>query len=150
MLARNDVEKIRRLSRNFILKSINATQPDAEVRFVDDEYIFTYIFKRVDPLLINSQRTQIESMFRELGYDITTTVFQNLLSFKLKLLEKPVLEPVPRKRIMQTLVDEMSCGSVEEAFALEKEQLDELFPEDYPWTIKESAIGSLICIESLA
>jgi len=137
MLARNDPEKIRRLSQNFILKSINATQPDAEVRFVDDEH-FTMIFKRVEPLIMNSQRMLIESMFRELGYDISTTVFQNLLSFKLKLLEKPVLEPVPRKRIMQTLVDEMtSCKTVEEAFALEKEQLDEMFPEDYPWTIRE-------------
>ncbi|MEM2102335.1 MAG: hypothetical protein QXM22_02335 [Candidatus Bathyarchaeia archaeon] len=137
MLARNDPEKIRRLSQNFILKNINITQPDAEVRFVDDEH-FTIIFKRIDPLVINSQRTLIESMFKELGYDISTTVFQNLLSFKVKLLEKPVLEPVPRKRIMQTLVDEMStCNTVEEAFALEKEQLDELFPEDYPWTIRE-------------
>jgi hypothetical protein len=137
MLARNDSEKIRRLSQNFILKNINITQPDAEVRFVDDEH-FTIIFKRIDPLVMNSQRTLIESMFRELGYDISTTIFQNLLSFKLKLLEKPMLEPVPRKRIMQTLVDEMSsCDTVEEAFALEKEQLDELFPEDYPWTIRE-------------
>lgn len=137
MLARNDPEKIRRLSQNFILKNINITQPDAEVRFVDNEH-FTIIFKRIDPLVMNSQRTLIESMFRELGYDISTTVFQNLLSFKAKLLEKPMLEPVPRKRIMQTLVDEMSsCNTVDEAFALEKEQLDELFPEDYPWTIRE-------------
>jgi hypothetical protein len=136
MLSRNDSEKIKRLSQNFILKSTNATQPDAEVRFVDDEH-FTVIFKRIDPLVMNSQRTLIESIFKELGYDIATTVFQNLLSFKLKLLEKPVLEPLPRKRIMQTLIDEMSCKSVEEAFALEKEQLDELFPEDYPWTIRE-------------
>jgi len=137
MLSRNDVEKIKRLSQNFILKNINATQPDAEVRFVDDEH-FTIIFKRIDPLVMNSQRTLIESMFKELGYDISTTVFQNLLSFKLKLLEKPVLEPVPRKRLMQTLIDEMSsCNSLEEAFAIEKEQLDELFPEDYPWTIRE-------------
>ncbi|MEM3536491.1 MAG: hypothetical protein QXF44_01810 [Candidatus Bathyarchaeia archaeon] len=137
MLARNDPEKIRKLSQNFILKSVNVTQPDAEVRFVDDEH-FTMIFKRVDPLMMNSQRTLVESMFRELGYDVSTTVFQNLLSVKLKLLEKPVLEPVPRKRIMQTLVDEMtSCNNVEEAFALEKEQLDEMFPEDYPWTIRE-------------
>jgi hypothetical protein len=137
MLSRNNSEKIQRLSRNFILKSINATQPDAEVRFVDDEH-FSVIFKRIDPLVINSQRALIESTFKELGYEISTTVFQNLLSFKLKLLEKPVLEPMPRKRIMQTLVDEMSsCNSVEEAFALEKEQLDDLFPEDYPWTIRE-------------
>jgi hypothetical protein len=137
MLARNDMAKIRRLSQNFILKNININQPDAEVRFVDHEH-FTIIFKRIDPLVMNSQRTLIESMFRELGYDVFTTAFQNLLSFKLKLLGKPMLEPVPRKRIMQTLVDEMSaCDTVEEAFALEKEQLGELFPEDYPWTIRE-------------
>jgi hypothetical protein len=136
MLARNDPEKIKRLSHNFILKNINATQPDAEVRFVDDEH-FSIIFKRIDPLVMNSQRTLIESMFKELGYDVSTTLFQNLISFKLKLLEKPILEPLPRKRIMQTLIDEMSCNSVEEAFAIEKEQLDELFPEDYPWTIRE-------------
>jgi hypothetical protein len=137
MLARNNPEKVKRLSQNFILKNINVTQPDAEVRFVDDEH-FTMIFKRIDPLLMNSQRTLIESMFRELGYDVSATIFQNLLSFKLNLLEKPSLEPLPRKRIMQTLVDEMSsCNSVEEAFALEKELLDELFPEDYPWTIRE-------------
>jgi hypothetical protein len=136
MLARNDLEKIKRLSRNFVLKNISATQPDAEVRFVGDEH-FTIIFKRVDPLVMNSQRALIESMFKELGYEVSTTVFQNLLSFKLKLLEKPTLEPVHRKKIMQTLIEEMSCNSVEEAFALEKEQLDEMFPEDYPWTIRE-------------
>ncbi|MEM3769579.1 MAG: hypothetical protein QXG76_00140 [Candidatus Bathyarchaeia archaeon] len=136
MLARNDPEKIRRLAKNFILKNINATQPDAEVRFVDDEH-FTIIFKRIDPLVMNSQRVLIESMFRELGYEITTTAFQNLLSFKLKMLEKPMLEPLPRKKLMQTLIEGMSCNSVEEAFAVEKEQLDELFPEDYPWTIRE-------------
>jgi hypothetical protein len=137
MLARNDPEKIKRLSQNYILKNINSSQPDAEVRFVDDEH-FTIIFKRIDPLVMNSQRTLIESLFRELGYEISTTVFQNLLSFKLELLERPALEPMPRNKIMQTLVDEMSaCDSVEDAFSLEKEQLDELFPEDYPWTIKE-------------
>ncbi|MEM3463962.1 MAG: hypothetical protein QXL91_03775 [Candidatus Bathyarchaeia archaeon] len=136
MLARNDPERIKRLAKNFILKNINATQPDAEVRFVDDEH-FTIIFKRIDPLVMNSQRVLIESMFRELGYEITTTTFQNLLSFKLKLLEKPILEPLPRKKLMQTLIEGMSCNSVEEAFAIEKEQLDELFPDDYPWTIRE-------------
>ncbi|MEM3823460.1 MAG: hypothetical protein QXH87_00840 [Candidatus Bathyarchaeia archaeon] len=136
MLTRNDLEKIKRMSRNFIIQNINSTQPDAEVRFVDDEH-FTIIFKRIDPLVMNSQRVLIESMFKELGYDISTTVFQNLLSFKLKLMEKPILEPVPRKKLMQTLIDQMSCNSLEEAFALEKEQLDEMFPKDYPWTIRE-------------
>jgi hypothetical protein len=137
MLARNESERMKRLSQNFIRKNIEATQSDAEIRFVDDEH-FTIIFKRVDPLVMNSQKMLIEAMFKELGYDISTTVFQNLLSFKLKLLEKPVLEPVARKRLLQTLLDEMSsCNTLEEAFALEKEQLDESFPEDYPWTVRE-------------
>jgi len=137
MLARSDAKKIQRLSRNFVLKNINVIQPDSEVRFVDDEH-FTIIFKQIEPLVMNSQRTLIESMFKGLGYDVSATVFQNLLSFRLKLLEKPVLEPLPRKRIMQTLIDEMaSCNSVEEAFAIEKELLDELFPESYPWTVRE-------------
>jgi len=136
MLARNDTEKIKRLSQNFLRKHVNSIQPDAEVRVVDDEH-FTIIFKRIDPLVINSQRTLIESMFKELGYEVATTAFQNLLSTKLKLLEKPVLEPIPRKRLMETLVNEMSANSAEEAFRMEKEYLGELFPEDYPWTIRE-------------
>jgi hypothetical protein len=136
MLARDDTQRMRRLSQNFVLKHINSIQPDAEVRFVDDEH-FTVIFKRVDPLVINGQRILIESAFKELGYEVATTTFQNLLNTKLKLLEKPVLESIPRKRLMQILVNEMSANSAEEAFEMEKEYLDELFPEDYPWTINE-------------
>ncbi len=136
MLARNDSERIQRLAENFILKNLNALQSDAEVRFVDEEQ-FTMIFKRIDPLLINSQRALVESLFKELGHKVSTTAFQNLLSFKLKRVEKPVLEPIPRKIIMQNLVDAMSAASVEEAFSLVKDQLDEMFPEDYPWTIRE-------------
>jgi hypothetical protein len=136
MLARNDTERIRRLSQSFFLKHIHAIQPDAEVRFVDDEH-FTIIFKRIDPLVINSQRILIESAFKELGYEVAATAFQNLLNTKLKLLEKPVLESIPRKKLMQILINEMSANSAEEAFGMEKEYLDELFPEDYPWTINE-------------
>jgi hypothetical protein len=136
MLARDETQRMRRLSQNFVLKHINSIQPDAEVRFVDDEH-FTVIFKRVDPLVINGQRILIESAFKELGYEVATTTFQNLLNTKLKLLEKPVLESIPRKRLMQILVNEMSANSAEEAFEMEKEYLDELFPEDYPWTINE-------------
>jgi hypothetical protein len=76
-------------------------------------------------------------MFRELGYEISTAVFQNLLSFKLKALEKPALEPLPRKKLMQTLINEMSASSCDEAFAIIREPIDEMFPEDYPWTIRE-------------
>ena len=136
MLARNEPDKIKRLAQTFVLKNIASVQPDAEVRFVDDEH-FTIIFKKVDVLVLNSQRVFVESMFKELGFDITTTVFQNLLSFKLKALEKPVLEPLPRKKLMQTLINEMSASSCDEAFQVIKEPLDEMFPEDYPWTIRE-------------
>jgi len=136
MLARNDPEKIKKLTQTFIVKNIGSVQPDAEIRFVDDEH-FTLIFKKVDMLVMNSQRILIESMFKELGYEISTTVFQNLLSFKVKTLEKPVLEPVPRKKLMQALIDEMSANSCDEAFAIIKEPIDEMFPDDYPWTIRE-------------
>lgn len=136
ILARNDPEKIRKLAQNFILKNMSSVQPDAETRFVDDEH-FTIIFKKIDALVMNSQRALIESMFKELGYEIQTTVFQNLLSFKLKPLEKPALEPVPRKKLMEALINEMSASSCEEAFEKIREPIDELFPEDYPWTIRE-------------
>ena len=137
MLARNDPDKIKRLAQNFILKNVGSIQPDAEVRFVDDEH-FTVIFKKIDTLLMSSQRSLIESMFRELGYEIQATAFQNLLSFKLKPLEKPVLEPVPRKKLMEALINEMSANSCDEAFEKVKEPIDEMFPEDYPWTIRET------------
>ena len=137
MLARNDPDKIKRLAQNFILKNVGSIQPDAEVRFVDDEH-FTVIFKKIDTLLMSSQRSLIESMFRELGYEIQATAFQNLLSFKLKPLEKPVLEPVPRKKLMEALINEMSANSCDEAFEKVKEPIDEMFPEDYPWTIREA------------
>ncbi len=136
MLARNDPEKVKKLAQNFILKNIGSIQPDAEMRYVDDEH-FTVIFKKIDPLVMTSQRVLIESMFKELGYEIQTTAFQNLLSFKLRPLEKPALEPVPRKKLMEALINEMSASSCDEAFAKIKEPVDEMFPEDYPWTIRE-------------
>ncbi len=136
MLARNDPQRVQRLAENFVLRNLNALQSDTEVRFVDRAH-FSIIFKRIDPLLMNGQRVLVETMFRELGNEVSTTAFQNLLSFKLKKIEKPILEPVPRQIIMQNLVDAMSSASIEEAFSLVKEQLDEIFPEDYPWTIKE-------------
>jgi hypothetical protein len=136
ILARNDRQKIQRFLRNFTVKNISAIQPGAEVRFVDEEHI-TMIFKRIDPLVMNGQRTLVESIFEELGYKVSSSVFQNLLSFEVKLSEKPPLDPVSRKKMVQALVDGMSCDSAEEAFAFEKAQLEELFPEDYPWTITE-------------
>ncbi len=136
MLARTDWERAQRLAEDFLLKNLGALQGDAEVRFVGKEQ-FTIIFKRIDLLLINSQRTLVESIFRELGYQVSTTAFQNLLSFKLKHMEKPALEPIPRKIILQNLVDAMSANSAEEAFSLVKDQFDEMFPVEYPWTVRE-------------
>jgi hypothetical protein len=136
MMARDDTEKMRKLAQTYISKNAAFAQPEAEIRFVDSEH-FTIIFKKIDLLAMNSQRALIESMFKELGYDISTTVFQNLLSFKLKQLEKPVLESIPRKKMMKALIDEMSASCADEAFEMIKEPIDETFPEDYPWTIRE-------------
>ena len=136
MMARDDTERMRRLAQTYISKNATFVQPEAEIRFVDSEH-FTIIFKKIDPLAMNSQRSLIESMFKELGYDISTTVFQNLLSFRLKQLERPVLESIPRKKMMKALIDEMSASSADEAFEMIKEAIDETFPEDYPWTIRE-------------
>ena len=136
MLARNNPDKTRKLAQNFILKNIGSIQPDAEVRLVDDEH-FTVIFRKIDTLLMSSQRSLIESMFKELGYEIQATAFQNLLSFKLKQLERPVLEPIARKKLMEALINEMSANTCDEAFERIKEPIDEMFPEDYPWTIRD-------------
>lgn len=136
MLAKNDREKIERLSRSFILKNLNQVQPDAEIRFVDNEQI-TVILKKMDPVVINSQRVLIKSLLGALDYEVSVTTFQNLLNFKIKKMEKPVLEPIPRSAVMQTIVDAMSANSPKEAIQQVKPTLDELFPLDYPWTIRE-------------
>ncbi len=136
MLALNDRERARRLAEKFILKNINAMKGDAEVKLVDKEH-FTIVFRRIDPLLMDSQQTLIESIFKDLGYEVSATAFQNLLNFNLKQIQKPILEPVSRKIVMNNLVEAMSASGVKEAFSLVKDQLDKIFPEDYPWTIKE-------------
>jgi len=137
MLAKSDVEKIRRLSRDFILKNLNEVQPNAEVRFIDDEH-FSMIFKKIDPVVISSQRILIESMLKSLGYEVSITSFQNLLNFRAKKTEKPTLEPIPRNAVIETVVNAMSADSLEEAFGQVKPTLDEMFPLDYPWTIRET------------
>ncbi len=136
MLARKDPERRQRLAEDFLSKNLDALQSDAEVRFVEKEQ-FTMIFKRIDPLLMNSQRVLVESVFRELGYEVSTTAFQNLLSFKLKPVQKPILPPIPRKIMMQNLVEAMSADSAEEAFSLVRDELDKMFPEDYSWTVRD-------------
>jgi hypothetical protein len=136
MMARGEPEKIGKFAKNYIAKNTTFIQPEAETRFVDDEH-FTIIFKKIDLLAMNSQRAIIETTFKELGYEVSTTVFQNLLSFRIKQLEKPLLESIPRKKIMKALIDEMSASSPQEAFEKTKEPIDEIFPADYPWTIRE-------------
>jgi hypothetical protein len=136
MMARDDTDKMKTLAQTYISKNAAFVQPEAEIRIVDGEH-FTIIFKKIDPLAMNSQRSLIESIFKELGYDVSTTIFQNLLSFRLKQNEKPTLESIPRKKMMKALIDEMSANSADEAFNMTKELIDETFPEDYPWTIRE-------------
>jgi antitoxin component of RelBE/YafQ-DinJ toxin-antitoxin module len=136
MMARDDTERMKKLAQTYISKNATFVQPEAEIRFVDAEH-FTIIFKKIEPLAMNSQRSLIESMFKELGYEISTTIFQNLLSFRLKQLEKPVLESIPRKKMMKALIDEMSASCADEAFEMTKGLIEETFPEDYPWTIRE-------------
>ncbi len=136
MLAKNDLEKIERLSRSFILKNLNQVQPDAEIRFVDNEQI-TVILKKMDPVVVNSQRVLIKSLLRSLDYEVSVTAFQNLLNFKIRRVEKPVLESIPRSAAMQTIVDAMSASSPKEALRQVKRTFNELFPLDYPWTIRE-------------
>ena len=136
MMARDDTERMKKLAQTYISKNATFVQPEAEIRFVDAEH-FTIIFKKIEPLAMNSQRSLIESMFKELGYEISTTIFQNLLSFRLKQLEKPVLESIPRKKMMKALIDEMSASCADEAFEMTKGLIEEAFPEDYPWTIRE-------------
>lgn len=136
MLARNDPERARRLAGKFIMKNIETLQNDAEVKFVDKDH-FTIIFRQVEPLLMNSQQILIESMFKELGYEVSATTLQNLLSFELKHIKTPMLEPISRKIMMHNLVETMSATSAQEALSLVKDQYDKIFPEDYPWTIRE-------------
>jgi len=138
-LVNGDATKSLKIARSFIRWNLRAAQPEAEVRFVDDEN-FRIIFKKIDPVVMNGQRIFVESVFRHLGFEVSTSTFHNLLSFKLRRLERPVLEPVSKRASVQTLVGIMSAISEEEAFFLAKKHFDELFPKDYPWTVKE--IGS--------
>ena len=86
---------------------------------------------------MNSQRILIESMLKTLGYEVSITTFQNLLNFKAKRIEKPILEPISRGAVMQMIVDAMAANSAEEALEIVKRTNDALFPLDYPWTIRE-------------
>jgi hypothetical protein len=135
MLARDDFEKEQRLAQKFIVKNIYNLQRDAEVKFADKE--FTIIFKQIDPILMSSQQTLMESMFKELGYEVSATTSQNLQNFKLKRVEKPILEPVSRKTMRSSLAEAVSAANAKEAFSFVKDQFDKIFPQDYPWTIRE-------------
>ncbi|UCD97178.1 MAG: hypothetical protein JSV35_03795 [Candidatus Bathyarchaeota archaeon] len=136
LLARNDRERARRLAEKFVIENINAVKANAEVKFLSKSH-FTVVFKRIDPLVMVSQQILIESIFRDLGYEVSATAFQNLLDFNLKQIEKPLLKAISRKAVMNNLVEAMSASNCNEAFSLVKSQIDKIFPEDYPWTIRE-------------
>ena len=136
MLSRHDEEKLQRFARMFILKNLQQTCPNAEIRFTNKEN-FSIVFQQMDLTTLSSLRVIIESMLQTLGYEVTITSFQNLLSFKTVKIEKPLLGELPRSAVVQMVIDAMAANSLEEALKQAKPTLDELYPIDYPWTIRE-------------
>lgn len=139
MLAKNDEEKELRLIRNFIEKNIHQNQPTAELRFID-EANFSVVFKQMEPIILSSQRILIEAILEALGYEVTVTTFQNLLNVNMKKVGKPLLGPLHRSKVVQMVSDAIAADSAKDALAQVKPTLDELYPLDYPWSIRE--IGS--------
>ncbi|MFX1563915.1 MAG: hypothetical protein ACFFDP_11490, partial [Promethearchaeota archaeon] len=136
MLSKNDEDKIPRLAQSYILKNLNQAQPNAEIRFIDDEN-FSVVFKKIDPMVATSQRILIESILQSLGYEVSISTFQNLLNVKMKKTDKPILDPLPRSEVVQMVGDAMAADSIDEALRQVKPTLDELYPLEYPWTIQE-------------
>jgi hypothetical protein len=91
----------------------------------------------MDHLTLASQKLLIESMLQHLGYEVSATTFQNLLSVKIAKLDKPLLGQMHRAAVLQIVIDAMAAESLEEALKQVKPTLDELYPTDYPWTIRE-------------
>ncbi|MFX1575669.1 MAG: hypothetical protein ACFFCF_00700 [Promethearchaeota archaeon] len=136
MLAKNDEAQIRRLFQVFIEKNVYQSQPNAEVRFLDDEN-FTIVFKKVKLVAIASQRLIFGAMLEALGYEVAFTEFQNLLNVTMKKVDKPFLSPLHRSEVVQMVSDAIAADSVKAALKQVKPTLDEIFPLDYPWTIHE-------------
>ncbi|MFW9985774.1 MAG: hypothetical protein ACFFDJ_04340 [Candidatus Odinarchaeota archaeon] len=136
MLAKNDEEKIGRLVRSYIEKNVHEAQPNAELRFVDDE-TFSVVFRQMEPITITSQQIVIKSILEALGYEVSVTTFQNLLNVKMKKIGKPLLGPLHRSEVVQMVSDAIAADSLKDALIQVKPTLDELFPVEYPWTINE-------------
>ncbi|MFX1475336.1 MAG: hypothetical protein ACFFCO_07665 [Promethearchaeota archaeon] len=136
ILSKGDEEKIERFARIFILKNLQQAHPNAEIRFIDKRN-FSIVFHQMDLIVLDSQRVLIDSMLRTLGYDVSMTTFQNLLSVKIEKLEGPQLSQLPRAAVVQMVIDAMAANSLEEALKQVKPTLDKLYPRDYPWTIRE-------------
>jgi hypothetical protein len=136
MLANNDENRIRQLSQRFIEKNVHQSQPNAEVRFVNDEN-FSIMFKQMDLATITSQRFVIGAMLEALGYKVSFTEFQNLLNISMKKVDRPFLSPLHRSEVIQMVSDTIAADSAKSALKQVKPTLDDLFPLDYPWTIHE-------------
>jgi hypothetical protein len=50
---------------------------------------------------------------------------------------KPLLSPLDRSEVVQMVGDAIAADSARDALAQVKPTLDELFPLDYPWSLKE-------------
>lgn len=136
MLANNDEDRMQQLIQRFIEKNVHQSQPNAEVRFINDEN-FSIVFKQMDLAAITSQRFVISAMLEALGYEVSFTEFQNLLNISMKKIDRPFLSPLHRSEVIQMVSDAIAANSAKSALKQVKPTLDDLFPLDYPWTIHE-------------
>jgi hypothetical protein len=136
MLANNDENRIQQLIQRFIERNVNQSQPNAEVRFVNDEN-FSIMFKQMNLAALTSQRFVIGAMLEALGYEVSFTEFQNLLNISMKKIDRPFLSPLHRSEVIEMVSDAIAANSAKSALKQVKPTLDELFPLDYPWTIHE-------------
>ncbi len=136
MLGNNDDSRILQLIQMFIEKNVHQSQPNADVRFVDDEN-FSIVFKKMNVVILASQRLIIGAMLEALGYQVSFTEFQNLLNVVMKKIDKPFLSPLHRREVVQMVSDAIAADSAKSALNQVKPTLDDLFPLEYPWTIHE-------------
>jgi hypothetical protein len=136
MLGKNDEARIGQLIQEFIEKNVHQSEPNAEVRFTDGENL-SIVFKKMNVVIIKSQRIIISAVLEALGYEVSFTEFQNLLNIVMKKVDKPFLSPLHRREVVQMVSDAIAADSAKGALNQVKTTLDDLFPLDYPWTIHE-------------
>jgi len=136
MLGNNDDSRTLQLIQMFVEKNVHQSQPNADVRFVDDEN-FSIVFKKMNVVILASQRLIIGAMLEALGYQVSFTEFQNLLNVVMKKIDKPFLSPLHRREVVQMVSDAIAADSAKNALNQVKPTLDDLFPLEYPWTIHE-------------